>query len=52
MFSDYSWFNGEYTMAESVNVTDEETLKLAADWKKRINMSMKSMINDYFKIYG
>lgn len=51
MFSDYSWFNGEYTVAESANVSDEETLKLVADWKERINMSMKSMINDYFKTF-
>jgi len=51
MFPDYSWFNGEYTVAESANVTDEETLKLVSSWKKRVNMSMKSMINDYFRTY-
>lgn len=51
MLPDYSWFNEEYTLAESEYVTDEETLKLAADWKKRVNMSMKSMIIDYFRTF-
>lgn len=51
MFSDYNWFNSEYTMAEAANVTDEEVLKDVADWKKRINVSMKTVITDYFKTY-
>ncbi len=49
MLPDYSWFNADYTTVQAASATDEEVLKMAADWKKRINMSMKTMIYDYFK---
>lgn len=49
MLPDYSWFNADYTTVQATSVTDKEVLKMAADWKKRINMSMNTMIYDYFK---
>ena len=49
MLPDYSWFNADYTTVQAASVTDKEVLKMAADWKKRINMSMNTMIYDYFK---
>ena len=49
MLPDYSWFNADYTTVQAASVIDKEVLKMAADWKKRINMSMNTVIYDYFK---
>lgn len=49
MFSDYTWCSAEYTVKEAASVIDEETLAMVADWKKRIDMSMETMISNYFK---
>ena len=49
MLSDYSWFNADYTTVQAASTTDENTLRTAANWKKRISMSMNTMIYDYFK---
>jgi len=49
MFPDYTWCTADYTVKEAASATDEETLALAADWRKRIDMSMQTMICNYFQ---